>query len=77
MSIARGHPRIASENYIKTLEKTQFDEDEYKFGLNLPNTSFVLRTVEELISIFLGSPKIARNISRKSHNPEDRRPHDQ
>lgn len=77
VSIARGHPRSASENYRKTLQKTQFDENDYKFGLNLPNTSFVLQTVEQLISIFLKSPTITKNISRKPHNPEDRRPNDQ
>ncbi|XP_063950605.1 uncharacterized protein LOC108219815 isoform X3 [Daucus carota subsp. sativus] len=72
LSVARGHPRIAAESYRKTLDKTQFDENEYKFGLNLPNSSFVLRTVEQLISIFLQSPKITRNMSRKSDNSEDR-----
>lgn len=77
VSIARGHPRIAAENYRKTLEKTQFDEDEYKFGLNLPNTSFVLQTVEQLISIFLRSPKITRNLSRKHDDSEDTMPHNQ
>ncbi|KAL6989311.1 hypothetical protein U1Q18_015059 [Sarracenia purpurea var. burkii] len=49
VAIARGHPRFATESYKKTLKRTDFDEEQYHLGLHLPNSSFVPRTVEQLI----------------------------
>lgn len=51
VSIARGHPRIATETYKRTLKRTEFDEEQYHLGLNLPNVSFMQRTVEQLIPV--------------------------
>lgn len=58
VSVVRGHPRNAADNYRKTLKQTQFDEEEYNFGLQLPNGSFMLRTVEQLISLSFRARKI-------------------
>ncbi|MBA0647441.1 hypothetical protein Goklo_015319 [Gossypium klotzschianum] len=51
VSIARGHPRLAIESYKRSLKRTKFNEEEHNVGLHLPNPRFVLRTVEELISV--------------------------
>lgn len=51
VSIARGNPRLAIESYKRSLKRTKFNEEEYNVGLHLPNPRFVLRTVEELISV--------------------------
>ena len=50
-SVARGHPRSATESYKKALKCTEFDEEEYSKGLHLPNVDFVFRTVEDVIQI--------------------------
>ncbi|KAK1421193.1 hypothetical protein QVD17_23356 [Tagetes erecta] len=52
IAVARGHPRIATENFKKTLKQSHFDNDFYKLGFHLPNPVFVMRTVEELCSLF-------------------------
>lgn len=52
IAVARGHPRIATENYKKTLEQSHLDSDLYKLGFHLPNPVFVMRTVEEIFSLF-------------------------
>ncbi|XP_062091762.1 uncharacterized protein LOC133797754 [Humulus lupulus] len=51
VSVARGHPRSATESYKKTLKCTELDEEEYSKGLHLPNVDFVFLTVEEVIQI--------------------------
>ncbi|KAG5556973.1 hypothetical protein RHGRI_007277 [Rhododendron griersonianum] len=51
VSIAKGHPNNATENYKRTLKRTEFDEEHYHLGLHLPNVSFVQRTVEQLIPV--------------------------
>ncbi|XP_016499844.2 uncharacterized protein LOC107818355 [Nicotiana tabacum] len=48
-SIARGHPMFATTSYRGTLKRTQFNDEEYNMGLNLPNGSFILRKVEDLL----------------------------
>ena len=48
VSIARGHPRLAAESYKRTLKRVDFGEEEYQFGLHLPNASFKLLTVDGL-----------------------------
>ncbi|KAF3950079.1 hypothetical protein CMV_024122 [Castanea mollissima] len=53
-SIARGHPRSATESYRKTLQGSEFNLEEYHKGLHLPNVDFVSRTIEELISVLHG-----------------------
>lgn len=55
VAIARGHPRLATDSYKKTLKELEFNEEDYLSGLHLPNASFVLKTVEELISILESS----------------------
>ncbi|CAH1438159.1 unnamed protein product [Lactuca virosa] len=52
VAVARGHPRMASESYKKTLKQTHFDNDLYKLGFHLPNPRFLTRTVEELCALF-------------------------
>lgn len=49
VSIARGSPCMAAESFKKTLGQIKFDEDEYSSGFNLPNASFIWRTVEQLL----------------------------
>lgn len=51
VAIAKGHPRLATDSYRITLKGLEFDEEEYLADLLRPNASFVLKTVEELISI--------------------------
>ena len=48
VSIARGHPRLAAESYKRTLKRVDFGEEEYRFGLHLPNASLKLLTVDGL-----------------------------
>ncbi|KAJ9684933.1 hypothetical protein PVL29_017090 [Vitis rotundifolia] len=51
VSIARGHPRLAAESYKRTLKRVDFGDEEYHLGLHLPNASFKLQTVEQLVSV--------------------------
>lgn len=51
VSIARGPPRLAAESYKRTLKRVDFGEEEYHLGLHLPNASFKLQTVEQLVSV--------------------------
>ena len=51
VSIARGPPRLAAESYKRTLKRMDFGEEEYHLGLHLPNASFKLQTVEQLVSV--------------------------
>uniref|UniRef100_A0A822ZIG6 holo-[acyl-carrier-protein] synthase n=1 Tax=Nelumbo nucifera TaxID=4432 RepID=A0A822ZIG6_NELNU len=51
VSIARGHPQEAIESYRKVLNKVEFEEHEYHFGLQLPNRGFVLRKVGQLVPV--------------------------
>ncbi|XP_044460810.1 L-aminoadipate-semialdehyde dehydrogenase-phosphopantetheinyl transferase-like isoform X2 [Mangifera indica] len=51
VSIAKGHPRSATDNYKRTLAKVDFNEEDYNKGLCLPNTPFVIQTVEQLVSL--------------------------
>ncbi|KAL5568605.1 hypothetical protein UlMin_025180 [Ulmus minor] len=66
VSVARGHPRFATESYRKTLKQIEFDEEEYRKGLNLPNVRFVLRTMEQLVQVLCkevsGIPKIVDTV---------------
>ncbi|XP_009631118.1 uncharacterized protein [Nicotiana tomentosiformis] len=48
-SIARVHPMFATSSYKRTLKRTQFNDEEYNMGLNLPNASFIFRKVEDLL----------------------------
>jgi hypothetical protein len=56
VSIAKGHPRSATESYKRALKRIEFNEEEYHMALQLPNVDFVSRTVEELISVL--HPKV-------------------
>ncbi|XP_040995027.1 L-aminoadipate-semialdehyde dehydrogenase-phosphopantetheinyl transferase-like [Juglans microcarpa x Juglans regia] len=49
VSIARGHPRSATESYKRTLKRSEFNNEDYHKGLHLPSVDFVFKTVEELI----------------------------
>ncbi|KAG9142711.1 hypothetical protein Leryth_005472 [Lithospermum erythrorhizon] len=49
MAVARGHPRMASANYKRTLKKIEFVEEVYRHALHLPDPNFNLRTVEDLL----------------------------
>ncbi|KAK6929061.1 4'-phosphopantetheinyl transferase domain [Dillenia turbinata] len=49
ISVARGHPRMAGVSFKRTLKQTEFCEKEYLSGLHLPDVSFKLWTMEELI----------------------------
>ncbi|XP_031282768.1 L-aminoadipate-semialdehyde dehydrogenase-phosphopantetheinyl transferase-like [Pistacia vera] len=51
VSIAKGHPRSATENYKRTLARIDFNEENYNEDLHLPNAPFVMRTVEQLVSL--------------------------
>ncbi|KAI4347873.1 hypothetical protein L6164_008650 [Bauhinia variegata] len=51
ISIARGHPRSATESYRTTLKKVEFNEVEYQLGLHLPSVDFVTLSMEQLISV--------------------------
>ncbi|XP_024029400.1 L-aminoadipate-semialdehyde dehydrogenase-phosphopantetheinyl transferase [Morus notabilis] len=51
VSVARGHPRSATESYKKTLKHVEFDDEEFHKGLHLPNMEFVFRTVEQLVQV--------------------------
>ncbi|XP_038891392.1 L-aminoadipate-semialdehyde dehydrogenase-phosphopantetheinyl transferase-like [Benincasa hispida] len=51
VAVAKGHPRFATKSYRRTLRRSEFDPNEYRSGLLLPNVSFVSKTVEQLISI--------------------------
>ncbi|KAM1064042.1 hypothetical protein ACFX11_028445 [Malus domestica] len=51
VSIARGHPRSATESYMRTLKQAEFGEEEYQTALHLPNAGFVSRTVEQLVTV--------------------------
>lgn len=51
VAVAKGHPRSAIESYRRTLTRTEFDPDEYRAALLLPNVNFVSKSVEQLISI--------------------------
>ena len=65
VSVARGHPRSATESYKKTLKGIEFNGEEYHEGLHLPNVDFVSRIVEELISLLHGG---AYNIPSDKRN---------
>ncbi|XP_038710584.1 L-aminoadipate-semialdehyde dehydrogenase-phosphopantetheinyl transferase-like isoform X2 [Tripterygium wilfordii] len=54
VSVARGPPRSATESYKRTLNKVEFDEEEYNQGLHLANASFVWKTVEQLVQVAYG-----------------------
>ncbi|KAK1294979.1 hypothetical protein QJS10_CPA16g01199 [Acorus calamus] len=49
--IARGHPKRAADSYRRTLSRDDFNDEEYCSGLFLPNTDFMLRTIEQLIPV--------------------------
>lgn len=51
-SVAKGHPKSATESYKRTLRQSDFDEEDYNKGLYLPDAPFLSKTVEQLISIF-------------------------
>lgn len=65
VSIARGHPRFATETYKRTLKRTEFDDDEYHLGLHLPDGSFVLRTVEQLIPAACKTGEIPIHVGKE------------
>ncbi|KAK9735166.1 hypothetical protein RND81_04G188100 [Saponaria officinalis] len=49
VSIARGSPFMATESYKEVVGQIECDEDAYDLWFNLPNPSFLWRSVEELI----------------------------
>ncbi|KAH9619422.1 hypothetical protein KSS87_014209 [Heliosperma pusillum] len=49
VSVARGSPCMATESYKQALGQIDLDEGAYDLWLNLPNPSFLWKTVEELI----------------------------
>lgn len=51
-SVAKGHPKSATESYKRTLRQSDFDEEDYNKGLYLPDAPFLSKNVEQLISIF-------------------------
>lgn len=51
VSIARGHPRTAITSYKSTLKQTKFDDKEYNVGLHLPNPSFTLLRIEDVVQL--------------------------
>lgn len=63
VSIARGHPRTAISSYIKTLQQTEFDDEEHNTCLHLPNPSFTFLTVDDLVQLW--------HMSRKLHVSDD------
>ncbi|XP_043690787.1 L-aminoadipate-semialdehyde dehydrogenase-phosphopantetheinyl transferase-like [Telopea speciosissima] len=67
VSVAKGHPRMANKSYKQTLKGSEFEYDEYYLGLQLPNTGFVSRTIEQLIP---DSHSVSYNIhrSRSEHD---------
>ncbi|GAV58383.1 ACPS domain-containing protein [Cephalotus follicularis] len=60
VSLARGHPRLATESYKRRLKQTEFNEEEYGMGLHLPNTSFGSRTVGQLISVLCSAKEMPK-----------------
>ncbi|OMO62586.1 4'-phosphopantetheinyl transferase superfamily [Corchorus olitorius] len=57
VSVAKGHPRSATENYKRTLKQIQVSQEEYNESLLPPNARFVFRTVEELVSVIHNTKK--------------------
>lgn len=56
VAIARGHPRLATTNFKKTLKQTELDDKDYQLELNLPSVQhFMIRMVEDLIPISCGA----------------------
>uniref|UniRef100_A0A7C9D8L9 holo-[acyl-carrier-protein] synthase n=1 Tax=Opuntia streptacantha TaxID=393608 RepID=A0A7C9D8L9_OPUST len=49
VSIARGHPHMATESYKKAFGQIDFEEDEYNVGFNLPAANFMWKTIEQII----------------------------
>ncbi|XXG52743.1 hypothetical protein AAC387_Pa03g0977 [Persea americana] len=52
-SVAKGHPKTAVNSYKGTLQRSEFELEEYHSGLHLPNMGFTLRTVDEIVQIFV------------------------
>lgn len=52
-SVAKGHPKRAVDSFKGTLQQSEFEEEEYHSGLQLPNMGFNLRTVDEIVQIFV------------------------
>ncbi|KAJ4720588.1 L-aminoadipate-semialdehyde dehydrogenase-phosphopantetheinyl transferase-like [Melia azedarach] len=50
VAVAKGPPRSATESYKRTLTRSDFDEEDYNNGLNLPNAPFLYYSVEQLIA---------------------------
>ncbi|XP_020580377.1 L-aminoadipate-semialdehyde dehydrogenase-phosphopantetheinyl transferase-like isoform X2 [Phalaenopsis equestris] len=48
-SVARGHPRCASESFEKTFSALHFEPEDYWNELQIPDDGFTFWTVEELI----------------------------
>ncbi|EXB36983.1 L-aminoadipate-semialdehyde dehydrogenase-phosphopantetheinyl transferase [Morus notabilis] len=69
VSVARGHPRSATESYKKTLKHVEFDDEEFHKGLHLPNMEFVFRTVEQLVQSERSSMGMSRPIESWSCKP--------
>lgn len=52
-SVAKGHPKTAVNSYKGALQRSEFGQEEYHSGLHLPNMGFTLRTVDEIVQIFV------------------------
>lgn len=71
VSIARGHPRTAITSYKSTLKQTKFDDKEYNIGLHLPNPSFTLLRVEDVVQLCHRAERTSIDMSIMSCVSED------
>lgn len=53
VSVAKGHPRTATDTYKWMLKRIEFDKGEYDASLHFPETTFILHTVEQLLQSLL------------------------
>lgn len=51
--VAKGHPSFATESYKRTLNRIDFEDDDYSTGLNLADLCFEMKTVDQLIPFFV------------------------
>lgn len=64
VTVARGHPSYATESYKRMLKRTEYEEEEFRFGLQLPNVDFVLKTVEQLILLARSRKKTSATTNK-------------
>lgn len=46
------------------LKRTEYEEEEFRFGLQLPNVDFVLKTVEQLILLARSRKKTSATTNK-------------